>query len=111
MRVLRFPVPPPLLCRTMRTQVASAMVSASLLVAGEGRSEVVQHVTRFCVQGDGNDRRHSTAAESRAPPRSGSLRLLYDETNEMELQRAARDAQLSDMRKSSRRNTTLGALG
>ena len=57
---------------------------------------------RCVVQGDGQDRRHS-AAESRAPARSGSLRLLYDETNELELQRAARDAQLSDMRKSSRR--------
>lgn len=54
-------------------------------------------------QGEATEKRE----EARAPIQSGSMRLLFDETEEMESQRAARDAQLTDLR-SRKRSTTLG---
>ena len=85
---------------TMHAQVRSLTRLPNLLNRRESRT---YSTSQGCVvQADGQDRRNGST-ESRAPARSGSLRLLYDETNELELQRAARDAQLSDMRKSSRR--------
>ena len=35
---------------------------------------------------------------ARPPPQCGSMVLLYDETDELELRRAARDEQLTDVR-------------
>lgn len=55
------------------------------------------------VQVDSAERR----TEPRPPNQCGSMRLLYDETDELDAQRAARDAQLSDVRK-TKRSTMLG---
>lgn len=55
------------------------------------------------VQVDSAERR----TEPRPPHQCGSMRLLYDETAELDAQRAARDAQLSDVRK-TKRSTMLG---
>lgn len=54
------------------------------------------------MQGEGAERREGV----RAPLRCGHMQMLFDETAELESQRAARDAQLTDLRQ-RKRSTTL----
>ena len=55
------------------------------------------------IQVDMPDKREAP----RGPVQCGSMKLLYDETDEMELRRAARDEQLTDIR-ARKRFSSLG---
>jgi hypothetical protein len=60
---------------------------------------------KVCMQAETPDRPIREAA--RPPAQCGSMKLLYDETDELELRRAARDEQLTNVR-SRRRFSSLG---